>query len=245
MKLFGKGKTIQIGSLVLMAVILAAGGASAEIIKHFEFNSEGVLPSVDPQIAYLAPSGNVEQDIYSVSGGILTGYHVPGGGQPIKYLYPGEMNGTVPINGGISPTEPWMVEIRARVIWSEGSQYLGAFTLWNGNFLFRICFFENGVRVNRTAGTTQLDYPCDISQWHVLRMWGEGGSDFSASVDGVLFANHQLGINDANIINGFTLQLNPHGEGAHVEWDFVRFEAGENAIATEDRSFGAVKALFR
>jgi len=227
--------------VLLLLAVIATGSASADIVKNFEFNSDGVLPSADPEIIYLAPSGNIEADIYSVSGGVLTGDHWPGGSQPIKYS---EMYGVWPTNGGISPTEPWMVEIRARVVNQEGGAYLGAFTMWNSAFRFSIFFTETGVTVIRAATHIPTNYTCDNSQWRVLRMWG-AGQYFSASVDGVLFADNISGVNDANVLNGFFLQVNPHGEGAHMEWDYMRFESGENAITNEDVSFGKVKTLFR
>ncbi len=42
-----------------------------------------------------------------------------------------------------------------------------------------------------------LDYACDTPQWRVLKMWSEDGKYFSASVDGVVFADHLGGLNDA------------------------------------------------
>ncbi len=40
-------------------------------------------------------------------------------------------------------------------------------------------------------------------------------------------------------------QVNPHAQSAHVEWDYVRFESGMNAISAEEISFGELKALYR
>ncbi len=236
------------GIIVLaLLTVLVAGSASAAIIKHFEFNADGVLPSDDPDIAYHAPSGDTEADIFSVSGGIMAGNHVPGGSQPIRYAFPGEYLGLYPANGGISPTEPWSVEIRARVLYNDGGGYLnlGSFMMWNSNRRFNIYFMNPGVRVDRSHAVSHLDYACDMSQWHVLKMWSENGSNFSASVDGVVFADTQAGVNDSNSLNGFYLSLNPHAHGAHVEWDYVRFESGENAVPVEGVSFGGIKALYR
>lgn len=228
--------------LMLLAVI-SVDTASAVVVKHLGFDTDGLLPSGDSEITYLAPSGNVETDVFSVSGGILTGNNMTNS-QVVKYTYPGDMYGAWPTNGGISPTAPWMAEMRVRVLSQTSGHTAGSFMMWNGSHRFHIGFTLTGVRVNRSGPVSYVDYPCDTSQWHVLRMWGTGGLFFSASVDGVLFAENQGGVNDADVLNGFFLTVNAHAQGAHVEWDYVRFESGESAIAVDEVSFGRVKALY-
>ncbi len=234
--------TVTRSGAVLLALLLAIGTstASAAIVKNFEFNSNGVLPSDDSEIVFTATAGVVEADVFSVAGGMLSGHYVGGNSYPITYAYPNASNG-YPTNGGISPSDPWLVEIRARVQENRG----GTFTLYNGNRRFSISFTATGVRVIRSQAVAYVDHACDTTQWHVLRMWSDNGSTFSASVDGVVFAENQNGVNDANIKNGFFIRLNPHSEAAQVQWDYVRFESGENAVAVEGVSFGEIKALYR
>lgn len=236
-------KHSQRSSVVMttLLAILLASNASATIIKHLEFNTDGSLPSDDPEIAFLASTGVVEADVFSVSGGTLTGVYPGGNSFPITYGYPGVFNGSFPINAGISPTDPWSVEIRIRVLENVG----GYFTLWNGNRRFPIHFTATGVQLFHTAVPNWLDYPCDTSQWHVLRMWSDDGTYFSASVDGAIMGSNLVGLNDANILNGFVIRLNPHSDPAQVQWDYVRFESGENAVTSEDVSFSSLKAMFR
>jgi len=234
------GKRSNIAMMTLLAIMMATS-ASAEIIKHLEFNTDGSLPSDDPQIAFTATAGVVEADVFSVSGGILTGIYPGGNSFPITYAYPGEFYGSGPTNGGISPVDPWSVEIRVRILENAG----GYFTLWNGDRRFPIGFTATGVQLFHGGNPNWLNYPCDPSQWHVLRMWSDNGSNFSASVDGVVIATDKVGLNDANVLNGFWFRLNPHSDPAHVQWDYVRFESGANAVTSEEASFGELKAMFR
>lgn len=41
-------------TILMLMLVLLAGSASAEIIKHLEFDVDGSLPSDDPQIAVTA-----------------------------------------------------------------------------------------------------------------------------------------------------------------------------------------------
>ena len=232
---------IRASMVMLLLAILLATSASAEIIKHLEFDTDGSLPSDDPQIAFTATAGVVEADVFSVSGGILTGVYPGGNSFPITYAYPGEFYGSWPTNGGIDPSDPWSVEIRMRILENAG----GYFTLWTSSRRFPIYFTASGVRLHHGGNPNWLDYPCDTSQWHVLRMWSEDGLYFSASVDGVVMASNLAGLNDANILNGFFIRLNPHSEPAHVQWDYVRFESGENAVASGEVTFGDLKDMYR
>lgn len=88
--------------------------------------------------------------------------------------------------------------------------------------------------------------PSDDPQIRLADVGLIGDGDFSASVDGVEFATGQNGISyDSPLASGFSLNLNSHSYGAQVEWDYVRFEFGENAVAVDEVSFGGVKALYR
>lgn len=102
-----------------------------------------------------------------MAGGTLTGTLMPGGGVPVRYVYPGEMHGSTPTNGGISATDPWMYEARVRVLFSEDGREAGSFTMWNSAHRFQMVFTETGVRVYRGAAFNHMDYACDIGQWHV------------------------------------------------------------------------------
>ena len=49
----------------------------------------------------------------------------------------------------------------------------------------------------------------------------------------------------ASAYNGFLWQNNTANKGAHIEWDYLRFESGALAIPTENASFSSIKASYR
>lgn len=227
-------------------VALLAGVAGADIIKHLEFGSDGVMPSSDPELHYYY-SALTEAEAIDVSGGTMMSTLLPTGGQQAFYSWPDMYYARgIPSAGGIDAAQPWVMEARVRVPVHAGSHpnhIVGGLTVWTGNKRYRIFHTATGVRANKYGAITYVDYPCDISQWHVIRMESNGGGPFSAYVDGVMFVDNQGGITDGG--NGFRIELSPHSGGGQVEWDWIRFEAGPLAVSNEDLRFGQVKALFR
>ena len=57
---------------VLMGLVLGGATVHAAVVKNFEFNVDGVLPSADPQIElFVTTPSPTETEVFSVSGGLL------------------------------------------------------------------------------------------------------------------------------------------------------------------------------
>ena len=56
---------------VLIVVLAVVVHVDADIVKEFQFDTDGVLPSADPDVIFHMDVGVNEQDVYAVSGGVL------------------------------------------------------------------------------------------------------------------------------------------------------------------------------
>jgi hypothetical protein len=207
---------------ILLAVPAAAvhsGAADAAILKEFEFNVDGVLPSADAQISLANNTGHAEATIYAVSGGVLQQrtYSVNGNA---SYSYPS----TSLTGGGIDPNQSFSMEARLRILQIEGSTgaYYQAFA---GSHRYRFAFTETGIQLLTNNPGLFYDIAFDTSEFHTYRLdsdgAGSGGFDFF--IDGALAysgtAYTSSGLNGFNFGDGIT----DPGAGADVDWDFVRF----------------------
>jgi len=226
--------------LCFLAVLaLSASAAQADLIRHYEFNQDGVLPSAEPDVQFRNGAAPGNEAYFSVSGGLLIGNTMPEVNNYVGYTYPSQP----PIGGGIDSSAPWFIETRLRILETAGgTTRFGEMHVYNGSHQF-VCFHtSNSVRFVKANGTYH-EVTMDISQWHVVRMEGDGGGRYRAYVDGVLIAADIP--SGTSAYNGFLWQNNTAYKGAHIEWDYVRLESGALAIPTENASFSSIKASYR
>lgn len=232
--------------LLTAALTLCTGTASAQIFQSFEFDVDGILPSADPAVTFVAGSAIVETAAVGVSGGTMTSLIQADTSHQVFYSWPDvAYAGGVPAGGGIDGAVPWIFEARVRVL--DPGSLGGGLMIWTGNHRYSLLHTATGVRATRARAVSYVDYAFDNSQWHVIRLEGIGGGGFggykfNAYVDGVKFAANEPGITNAG--NGLHIRLAPHSGFANLEWDWVRFESGENAVPVDESSWGGIKAAF-
>jgi len=227
--------------VLLLSLVLLSSPASADVYKWLEFETDGVLPSAEPDIVLRYYTAQ-EAPTFSVSGGRLIGNSMPSATNYLQYAYPAENL----VGGGISNAEPWYIEARMRVLEANTGGIpglgFGSLTVYNGK-RYLAQHTVTGIRFLTGAGFQWFEVPFDWTQWHTIRMESDPGTNrYRAYIDGALVLDD--GIPDANGLNGFTFGLNTANVGAHIEWEYVRFEAGPLAVPTTTTSFGAIKAQY-
>lgn len=204
---------------VAIALALGAAQARAEIVKSFEFDVDGVLPSADPEIEYFNDGFAVtEAEVFSVSGGVLKQRSLAFDGG-YGYSFPdASLTG-----GGIDATQSFSMEARLKVLAIEGTD--GAFfEVFDGANGYGPLFMATGeARFFVASGVETVVLP-DITQFHIYRVESEANSAaFNFYVDGELvFSGIAQSI---TVLNGFDWGdgLSSPGNGADADWDFVKF----------------------
>lgn len=206
-----------LAALVLSLVSAAfVPTAEAGLIKNFEFNVDGVLPSADPDTTVANNSGFPEASLYSVSGGLLQQRTISVNGN-ISYGVP-----NASLSGGtLDPTQGFSIEARLRILDIDG---LGGafFQALDGAHRYSVFFGPGAVQV---LGATGFDaFAIDLTEFHTYRLeTGANTNAFDFYIDGVLTHSDVAGANAS--VNGFNFGdgiTNP-GAGADADWDFVRF----------------------
>jgi hypothetical protein len=199
---------------LLSAVIVPT--AEAGLVKNFEFNVDGVLPSADPDMTLANNSGFPEASLYSVSGGLLQQRTISVNGN-ISYGVP-----NASLSGGtLVPTQGFSLEARLRVLDIDG---LGGafFQAFDGAHRYSVFFGPGAVQV---LGATGFDaFAIDLTEFHTYRLeTGANTNAFDFYIDGILTHSDVAGANSS--VNGFNFGdgITDPGVGADADWDFVRF----------------------
>ena len=195
-------------------------GSQAAVIKHLEFNVDGVLPSADPQIELFNNTGQLETTIFSVTGSILQQRTFSVNGNA-TYAFPNVAVGS----GGLDASQNLSLEARLRINAINGVG--GAFSqAFDGSNRYTVNFEVGTVRIFHGASQFQ-EIALDIDQFHTYRIDSGGGSgDFDFYIDNALtFSGTAVGsaLNGMNFGDGTTSA----GNGANVDWDFVRLSQSE------------------
>jgi hypothetical protein len=201
-------------------LLLGPTSSRADILKTFEFDEDGVLPSADPEIElFTAGASATETDVYSVSGGLLEQRTFSEDGN-YSYSFPDSSL----LGGGIDPTRDLVMEARLRILDIQGTDGV-FFEAFDGLNRYGPLFEETGLVFfdagNRGPSVDLTDL--DLSAFHTYRVESPGGSSsFTFSVDGQIVFT---GVAAASRFNGFEWGdgLSTGGNGANVDWDFVRF----------------------
>ncbi len=227
-------------SLLMVSACFAVAQAQITHSKYLEFDQDGVLPSSEPDIEFRNQYHSaLEPGLFSVSGGVLRGDSMPSGSNYFGYAWPNAL-----LNASIPFDTPMMLEARLRVL--EVNQHnvnspIGSMSLWTAHHHWHVYHTTDAIRITPASGAP-ISYPFDVSQWHTIRMVGVWGY-FDVYVDGVPIATNVP--SPAEGLGGWQIQLTDNLSGAVVEWDYVHFEAGPDAVPAEELSWGGVKNLFR
>ena len=200
-----------VAALLLSTIVIPA---QATVIKELNFNVDGVLPSVDPDIELFNNSGVSEPSIFTVSGGLLTQETFAIDGN-VSYQFPDSSL----TNGGLDPSLTTVIEARLRINQIEG---LGGavFQAFDSVNRYTARFNPDGIWLQTTSGNVLTTI--DTSDFHTFRLESPGNSNVvKLFVDGGLMLTEtaaSVGFNGFDFGDGQSTQ----GRGADVEWDWIR-----------------------
>ncbi len=232
-------------SAVVFFVAAVFSPLSAQVMKNLDFDSDGVIPSVDSDIVFINPFYPAEESAFSVAGGLLVGNNLPSAPTYVGYSFPGwNPNANIPAGAGMTPGAPFEIEMRARVLdvndlGNPNNRYCAIF-VHTGNHVFISYFTANAIRFRTTNNF--IEVPVDVSQFHTVRIVCFGGGRYTAYVDGVLAVSNAATVSGPG--NGFQYRLSEAG-GAHAEVDYIHFSGDMLPVSVKQSTFGKVKALYR
>lgn len=210
----------RIRSLLIVATAIAGIGlatapSNAALVKNYEFNVDGVLPSADPQTSFFNNTAQPEAVLYSVSGGLLEQRTLAVNGNASYSLPNNALTG-----GGLSAGDSFSIEARLRVLGIGG---LGGafFQLFDGANRFSVFFDAGEVNVLGTTGWNAISL--DISEFHTYRLESLGNSAaYDFYIDGALALSATASVNTS--LNGFNFGdgITDPGVGANADWDYLR-----------------------
>ncbi len=204
----------KLGVYLCVLSCLLVSSVNATIIKNIEFNSAGILPSSEPDIEFFNNTTSTEVSLYSVSGGLLQQQTFSVNGST-AYLFPD----ITQLGGGINPGLTTIIEARLKVVDIDG---LGGayFQAFDGGNRYSAFFEPSGIALSTSTGNQS--FSMDVFDFHTYRLVSSANSDaLNLFVDGTLVASVTAA---ANSLNGFGFGdgLTDSGNGANVEWDYVR-----------------------
>ncbi len=193
---------------------LSVGSANATIIKNIEFNSAGVLPSSEPDIEFFNNTTSTEVSLYSVSGGILQQQTFSVNGNA-SYHFPD----TIKLGSEIDAALTTIIEARLKIVDIVG--LAGAyFQAFDGGNRYSAFFEPSGLALSTSTGNQS--FSMDVFDFHTYRLVSPANSDvLNLFVDGTLVASVTAAANNLNGF-GFGDGNTASGNGANVEWDYVR-----------------------
>ncbi len=200
-------------------LLVGPSNSEADILKTFEFDEDGILPSADDDIQLFILGAADETEVYSVSGGLLEQRTFSVAGN-YSYSFPDSSL----LGGGIDPALNLVMEARLRILDIQGSDGV-FFEAFDGANRYGPLFEETGLVFfdagNRGPSIDLSDL--DLNIFHTYRVESPGNStSFTFSEDGQIVFT---GVATASTFNGFEWGdgLSTGGNGADVDWDFVRF----------------------
>ncbi len=103
-------------ALLFFAIVLAPSMAHPQIIKHLDFDVDGVLPSAEADVEFFTNSGNSEAALYSVAGGLLKQSTLSSNGNS-SYGFPNSAN----TGGSLSSALVTVIETRFQLLSNAGT----------------------------------------------------------------------------------------------------------------------------
>lgn len=208
-------RTLLIAASTFAGICLIVAPSDAALVKNYEFNADGVLPSADPQTTFFNNTAQPEAALYSVSGGLLQQRTLAVNGNA-SYSLP---NNAL-VGGGLSAGDSFSIEARLRILGIGG---LGGafFQLFDGANRFSVFFDAGEVNVLGTTGWNAISL--DISEFHTYRLESLGNSAaYDFYIDGSLVLSATASANTS--LNGFNFGdgITDSGVGANADWDYLR-----------------------
>ena len=205
-------------TLVVLALVGLSATSPGQLALNLEFNQDGVLPSSDINVNLHNNSGLPESSVYSVSGGLLEqrSFNI-NGNVSYNIFEQGTTNPDVSVSLGT------VLEARLKVLAIQGSG--GAyFQAGDGTNRYSALFTPVGVEVLTPTGNVSV--PVDVSQFHTYRIESPPNSDaVTLFVDGVQMFSGTAASTSSKFI-GWGDGVTPAGNGADVDWEYVRFSNG-------------------
>lgn len=201
--------------------------AETFVIKELEFNLDGVLPSVDPDIAF-STSGISEQSAYSVEGGFLK-QRTTGVTGNMSYNAPNlQLSGNT-LSSSLGTT----IEARLNIldleteVWGDNYPGYGAFFgAYDGANRYGAFFVDNGIDLRTPTGNVTVPFD-HSSGFNTYRLTSPADKpEYSLYINGQHEATVQAqagGLNGFNWGDGLTAGAN----GADVDWDYLRVYQGD------------------
>jgi len=206
--------------------VFVVTAAQADIVKSFEFDVDGELPSTDPDIMYCSGSGGLpESSAFSVSGGFL---HQDLQSLDVGHSYMFGPDCTAQ-NGSVDPTKFFFMEARVQLSVATGNT-AAYIQVGDGIYRYELLLSEgNGVQVNTATGPQFISV--DVLQPHTYSIESPGSSStMHVYVDGNLELTANAYSNSANFFawGGGASGDNSTSNG---DWDFVHFSNWSISIA--------------
>ena len=220
----------------------APESSEPHVVRSFEFDVDGVLPSSEPDVAFFKDEPVAESSIFSVFDGALHQRTLDVGGT-FTYNFP-EVALT---SGSVTPTRSLMIEARLRLLGIRGID--GAhFQAFDGLNRYGVFFGEDGlVRFDPFEASVDIrtllpDF--DPSVFHTYRVESRPlTSDFDFFIDNAIVLTGIAGFETR--FNGFSWGDGRSGGGAaaDVDWDFVRISQPIPAAAIPEPSTMSLMVL--
>ena len=158
-------------TLLPVALVGFAPVASATTVKNLEFDTNGVLPSAEPDIEFFNSSAQTEASLYAVNGGFLEQTTFGIGTGNASYGFP---DNTV-TGGGLDPALATIIEARLSISQIEG---LGGviFQVFDGGNRYTVRFDAGGANVQSNSGNVFVPI-ASLSSSHTYRIESPGSSD--------------------------------------------------------------------
>ncbi len=228
-------------AVTFVACTAISASSFGQLDREWTFETDGELPSADPDVAYFSFSGIPEDEAFAVAKGMLIQTIMPVTG-PTGYFFPD----FPPKDGGLDPLLPTVVEARLRIIAIEnlGGVWFGAL---DGQHRYDIRFTKDGPAIVITDGE-HIVIPANVFEFHTYRLESPGYSgELALYIDGELAEVVEVPLFtqwNGMRWGGGTEFSNATGD---AEWDFVRItqleDVGCPADLNDDASVGVSDLL--
>jgi len=203
-------------TLLPVALVGFAPVASATTVKNLEFDTNGVLPSAEPDIEFFNSSAQTEASLYAVNGGFLEQTTFGIGTGNASYGFP---DNTV-TGGGLDPALATIIEARLSISQIEG---LGGviFQVFDGGNRYTVRFDAGGANVQSNSGNVFVPI-ASLSSSHTYRIESPGSSDeLRFFVDDILELTTTA---PSSSLNGFIFGDGQFSAAVNgdANWDFIR-----------------------
>ena len=179
----------------------------SDVLIDFDFETDGVLPSSDPEVYLFNNTPFSETDLYSVQNGLLEQRTIDARGNA-SYLYPETINASP-----FDSTYHTSMEARLRINEVDRSQRFGVyFGYFDGSYYYNVDFDPSNVYANTSEGILQSSFT--PNEFHVFRIESnKNNPEFTLFVDGIAVLTADAGPLGGSFGVGFGDGRTPAGDG--------------------------------